>query len=807
MVDYLRKSSEALILLVVVASPWAFGSVHAISRYFVTAAIGLIALFWALELFIAPRRVLSRFQIPILLMLAIVGLQMAPIGSLAALLSPQAAEMKAELMPQQLETLADGRQAEVPFWSARGKISVYPAETLRRFYWLALMGVLLTRVQDLASVETLRRLCFACLINGSILSYFAVFQHFTTDEPGKIYWTYQSLGAAFGPFVNRNHFAFYINICFGLSLGLVGSRSAGRIKSLHPDDIVEGLKDSLSLWMISVLVFMLGAVILCSSRGGLISLFSGMLITAVFIAATGTFQQSWKWFALAAGIFAVAAGMQTWLGFDFVDSRYAMHDDNRSQVWWPLLQLVPQFPVTGTGLGTLAYVEPFTRWSSDQLDTFLENAHNEYLQLLLETGVPGLLCGLALIGMLIAKIAARVRSSRHNAWLYVGALFGLCTISLHSFVEFGFAIPAIAVLAAVLFGHVAGLSRIKPRGPLAGGIPARMFAVLLLVLAFFAVRDAKSFDMAMRSWRLGQRVQKTGDEDQELQHYLNALAYAPNNAEILLDCSRIQLDPDRAHLLKDEGNVLYAQADLIRARELCPFAAEAQFLIGQYVETFQQAEEELVYYERALKPRPVDATLWFIVGEIYLERGDTEQAAEHFRRSLELENTHLERIMEYAVEQFDESVIDEKLMPTEHSLPLIGMATWYERRGADQPEEQVEAINKRVADLRQRALDTPELTQPNSGVLHYRKAVLLESQGRMDEAISAYRMSLNYEPTQIRWRLQLARLYGEQREYEEAHRQIKRVLQTRSGYGPAIRLRDELLEDESLGGATGQSQD
>ena len=116
----------------------------------------------------------------------------------------------------------------------------------------------------------------------------------------------------------------------------------GRVKSFKVEDLVEGLKDSLSLWMVSVLVFMLGAVILCSSRGGMVSLFGGTLITAAFIAATGSFQRSWKWFLLAAVIFAIAAGVQTWLGFDFDDSRYAMHDDNRTEVWWPLLQLVPR---------------------------------------------------------------------------------------------------------------------------------------------------------------------------------------------------------------------------------------------------------------------------------------------------------------------------------------------------------------------------------------------------------------------------------------------------------------------------------
>lgn len=802
-VDYLRKSSEALILLVLVLSPWAFGGVHAITRYVITAAIALTLVFWAIELLLEPRRVLTRFQIPIVALVSLVCLQLLPLGGLAGVLSPAGASMKADMMPAQVETLVDGSTGEIPFWTARGRISVYPAETLRRCFWLVLMGLLVTRVQDLATVDTLRRLCFACLINGSVLSYFAVLQQFT-DEPGQIYWSYQSLGAAFGPFVNRNHFAFYINICFGLSLGLVGSRLMGRVKSFKVEDLVEGLKDSLSLWMVSVLVFMLGAVILCSSRGGMVSLFGGTLITAAFIAATGSFQRSWKWFLLAAVIFAIAAGVQTWLGFDFDDSRYAMHDDNRTEVWWPLLQLVPRFPVTGTGLGTLAYVEPFTRHSNEQMDTFLENAHNEYLQLLLETGIPGLLCGLAFIGLLTTKIAYRVRNSRHNAWLYVGALFGLCTISLHSFVEFGFAIPAIAVLAAVLFGHIAGLSRIKPDVAMANGIPVRLFAVGVIVFVFFAVRDAKEYDLAVRSWRLGQRVlQNGGKPTEELQHYLNALAYTPDNAEFLLDCSRIQFDPARADLLEDKEVLYWAQQDLIRVRELCPFAAETHFLLGQSASTFAQADSDLTYYDRALKPRPVDETLWFITGKTYWDRDDKEEAARHFQTSLALNTRHLDEILTMALGSMDADQVARSILPRGNSEPLMAAAEWFEKRSqiVDVVDaNQIELLNNAALQSRQWALEAPELLAPDSGELHCRKARLLILLEQPAKAISSYKLALNYEPKRIHWRLELATVLGEQGQYDEAHRQIKRVLQSRPGLKAAERLGVALSKQQAADG-------
>ncbi len=826
LIDYLRKSSEAIILLVIVASPWAFGAKNPPAHYFVVAGIALALLFWAIELIIEPKAIATRFQIPLIGLVAIAGFQLMPLGSIVSVVSPNAAKLQAEMMPDQVEVLADGAEAEIPFWTARNRVSFYPAETMRRAYWMLIAALLFTRIQDLASVNTLRRLCLVCLINGSILSYFAVFQHFTTKDPGKIYWTYQSLGAAFGPFVNRNHFAFYINICFGLSLGLVGSRLMGKVKSFRPEDLAEGLKDSFTLWMVSVLVFMLGALILCSSRGGLISLFAGTLITAVFVAATGSFQQGWKWFALAAGIFAIAAGVQIWLGFDFVDSRYAMHTDNRSAVWVPLLSLIPQFPLLGTGLGTLAYAEPLTRISTEQRDVFLEYAHNEYLQVAVEMGLMGLFCGVLMLVLLFSKIAKRIRTSRHNAWLYVGSLFSLSVVSLHSFAEFGPRIPAIAVLAVALCGHIAGLGRVQeerlPKGLSAQGVFARLFAVCLIIFIVFAVRNAKSVDLAERYLLQAQRAQKEGRLDDALAWHEAGIHYTPNDVELLLDHTELYLgdatvdasnDPDDLPVENPEVSapernaqrLVAAQQELVRVRELCPMAADPHSLIGRHLSTFAQTKEEnVIYYDRALKARPADPDAWYAFGRTWLRRGDTEKATQYFHQSLALSTEHLNAILTIASTELDHDAIKENLLPIDQSEPLARAANWFEQRSlqaANNPSMTTESenANELVSLFRQRALDAPELVKPKSGDLWFRKAELHRKLEDSSASIAAYQRAVGYEPQKIAWRLTLAELLGNEKRYDEAHRQIKRILGKKPDYNPAIRLRDRLLNEVASG--------
>src|SRR5262249_7231994 len=67
---------------------------------------------------------------------------------------------------------------------------------------------------------SLRRLSVAAVANGALLALFALVQFYTSPD-NLLYWSYPTLGLGFGPFVYRNSFAFYMNLCVGLGLGLL----------------------------------------------------------------------------------------------------------------------------------------------------------------------------------------------------------------------------------------------------------------------------------------------------------------------------------------------------------------------------------------------------------------------------------------------------------------------------------------------------------------------------------------------------------------------------------------------------------
>src|SRR5205807_1640828 len=100
-------------------------------------------------------------------------------------------------------------------------LSLYPGVTRLELVRLLAVFLLFAVVRNnVASVASLRRLSVAALVNGALLTLFGIAQFFTS-HPHTLYWSYPVPHAVFGPFICRNHFAFYTNLCFGLGIGLL----------------------------------------------------------------------------------------------------------------------------------------------------------------------------------------------------------------------------------------------------------------------------------------------------------------------------------------------------------------------------------------------------------------------------------------------------------------------------------------------------------------------------------------------------------------------------------------------------------
>ena len=328
-----------------------------------------------------------------------------------------------------------------------GALSLVPYRTLSE----VLKAVAFFTVFSIASIyfisrDRLKAFIIALSLFGFCLAVFAIVQKATWNN--RIYW-FRELsmgGEAFGPFVNRNHFAGFIGMVIPLTLGFAITRHSREKKILY---------GFLAIIMSVALFFSL-------SRGGIVSFFAGMLLFAVLL-LVDRLRQRKVW---VIGIFvAVVLCYLVWLGMDPIVQRFYETDITKEQrliAWSSTLTAVKDFWFTGSGLGTFMNIFPI--YSPSSIQSIYDHAHNDYLEFLLETGVVGILFLAAFVALLVR---AAVRSSFEDSpgIMLMAALSSAATVMVHSVFDFNLHILSNLLLFGVVLGMVAALSDIDDPHP------------------------------------------------------------------------------------------------------------------------------------------------------------------------------------------------------------------------------------------------------------------------------------------------------------------------------------------------------
>jgi len=327
--------------------------------------------------------------------------------------------------------------------------SVYPYLTkIELLRWSAYALLFFLAVQSFQEKGHIKQSIWFLLSLGFAVSLFGIVQHFTFN--GKIYWAVALPAGAspFGPFVNPNHFAGFVELVapLGLALLFFPSRSREKVPLLLLFTIVP-----------------IGTVFLSASRAGILV----MVLEFALLAFLSRLHQMGRTQLLGAtAIGLLAGGMILWLGvtkaldrFELLahqgvshELRVAMDEDT-----WRIFR---DHPWTGTGLGTLIAVYP--RYESFYNGTAVDHAHNDFLELLADTGVVGGLCGALFIGLLFRRGFGnfQVAAGGTARALVAGPLVACAGMLLHSLVDFNLHIPSNALIFLLLasFATAIGLS-------------------------------------------------------------------------------------------------------------------------------------------------------------------------------------------------------------------------------------------------------------------------------------------------------------------------------------------------------------
>ena len=251
-----------------------------------------------------------------------------------------------------------------------------------------------------------------------------------------------------GLFVNRNHQATFLLICMLLTAGAARAHKAEQAAA-------RGLVSAVAAGLI--LVFAAGVVVTTSRTGFL------LLLPAIVASILIVFPVRWNWkfalggLALAAGL--VALGLQS----EAVQStlaRFSGLDDERTIYWRDTLQAIGQCWPFGSGLGTFPQVHAAVQDIRSVNIQFVNNAHNDYLELVLEGGaLAAALIGLGLIYLVVAGVRL-LRNGRGGEASPIGvaALGAIVVVLLHSIFDYPLRMLSIMALFGLLWGLLVAAS-------------------------------------------------------------------------------------------------------------------------------------------------------------------------------------------------------------------------------------------------------------------------------------------------------------------------------------------------------------
>lgn len=332
----------------------------------------------------------------------------------------------------------------------------------------------------LASRGRLSKLAAFLTIFGLAIAVFALVQHFTWN--GKLYWIRPNTVSIspFGPFVNHNHFAGYMELLIPIPIAL----------------IITGAVRGETRLLYGFAAAVMGVALAASlSRGGMLSLATALVFLIVMsgrlakaepagrrsqhsggLAGTGLIAALQRQGTLASRIVivlaiggAITAGI-VWVGPEAVATRITEGQaatsgqqqaglSNRVWVWRDTLSMIRANPLLGVGLG--AYGTAFPIYTRSDGSIRVPQAHNDYLQVVADCGAVG---GLIAVWFLVLTFKAIWRGVKSRDPLMAGLALGggasIFAILVHSLFDFNLQLPGTALLFLVTSAVVARVSTI-----------------------------------------------------------------------------------------------------------------------------------------------------------------------------------------------------------------------------------------------------------------------------------------------------------------------------------------------------------
>ncbi len=443
-------ASHVTFILLFVFAPMAFGSVEPWAFFILILLSGTAFIFYLVYCLQSGK---SFYRVPGFVPLLLIGslmiFQLVPLPeSLLGLISPQ--------------SLSFREKSAGLFSTAVWPISLDITAGFDEFSRLFVCCICyILSIQLLSDGEMLKRTVLFLVIFGGGLAFASVLQSFFM--PDRVLW-FRAVpvnAQPFGPYVCRNHYAGLMEMIFPLALALAYVHKPSRQFGTWRERLLGFFDDDNFLLFVflclSALIILL-SVFISLSRGGILSLCLSLLF---FLTVTLRISRSRRKFGFIP-INLMAFGMMilvaVWFGWEQLDQRFGglyhsirvVTPESRYMVLKNGWHMFSDFPAFGAGFGSFGHV--FTKYHTIAPYWVVDYAHNDYLQLLTESGIAGFFLFLIFFMVILLKAikAFNKRKDPLAVFIFAGALSGMAAIFFHSLVDFNLHVNANALYFSFL---------------------------------------------------------------------------------------------------------------------------------------------------------------------------------------------------------------------------------------------------------------------------------------------------------------------------------------------------------------------
>ncbi len=457
---------KILLILLLIFTPVAFGSMEVWGFSLMELGIFLIIILGTLQWAFRRPSGIDDHNEPIwgrkwafpaiflglFLLLVLFQMLSLPAG-LLKVLSPKTYALRLDLSPLSFQPNSSPSASSFP-------ISFLPFTTQIEFLkWFALIGLffflLKWRAVDKRKYTLIAVIMFVGIFESlyGMVEFFSGHKHILHVEASSL------VSSVSGTFINRNYFAGYLLTVIPLAIGYIFYR-----ESFNEDFSVGWYRrlsslDGKTYFMVFGVILMILSLFFSASRMGILSLL--LSFTGVTLLFRNP-ERGQRFSKTPIFILGLALLWGALIGLDAVISRFFAVSEgfkNRWEIWANTFQIIKDFPLLGSGLGTFTQVFPAYR--SFHIEGLVTHAENDFLQLASETGLVGM--GLLISAFLFLFYRAfsgirKLSPEDPRRYIGIGGLVGILALLIHSMVERNIQVPANAFLFTFILALVLKIS-------------------------------------------------------------------------------------------------------------------------------------------------------------------------------------------------------------------------------------------------------------------------------------------------------------------------------------------------------------